>query len=170
MKKLRRRIEKVKGLCVGLDLHKRFIQVGVLDEQGDEIMAEQIASNEQAVRALIDRMSASGQPGPVSVAMEASGCFTGLTPGYRASGGRVQKKKIAREGSSHVRWALTRAVLACSRCKHGPGVSLWQWVMKMSRRKPKKAAMVAAARKLAEGVWRLFAWGEQFDLRRMFPA
>lgn len=364
MKKLRGRVEKVKGLCVGLDLHKKFIQVSVLDERGDEIMAERIASTEQAVTALIEGLSSRGLP--LSVALEASGCFvwvydlligllgrssvrvaapskvkviaesgektdagdawwlgyllqegrlpeafvaegdlrdlriacrelrrvtdtrsdvmrrmrshlaqlgwsfarsdwasqagrqrieslvararaehgvrgeaiarlwgqigtwteevgywtdrveqlsrkfdqiklladelpgvgavvgaviwselsdpsryasakgyakaTGLTPGYRESGGRRQKKHILRDGSSYVRWALTRAVLACSRCRRGVGVAVWQWVLKMSRRKPKKAAMVAAARKLAEGVWRLFALGESFDLRRMFPA
>jgi len=95
---------------------------------------------------------------------------TGLTPGYRESGGRRSRQKITREGSAHVRWALTRAVLACSRCKRGPGVAVHQWVQKQSRRKPKKAAMVAAARKLAEGVWRLFVLGEAFDLRRAFPA
>lgn len=95
---------------------------------------------------------------------------TGLTPGYRESGGKRSKQKITREGSAHVRWALTRAVLACSRCQHGPGVTLWRWVDKQSRRKPKKAAMVAAARKLAEGIWRLFRLGEAFDLRRAFPA
>lgn len=94
---------------------------------------------------------------------------TGLTPGYRESGGRRRGGKITREGSAHVRWALTRAVLACSRCRRGPGLAVRGWVARMSRRKPKKAAMVAAGRKLAEGVWRLFALGEAFDLTRAFP-
>lgn len=95
---------------------------------------------------------------------------TGLTPGYRESGGRRSKLKITREGSAHVRWALTRAVLACLRCQRGPGLAVRRWVEKQSRRKSKKAAMVAAARKLAEGVWRLFALGEAFDLARAFGA
>ena len=95
---------------------------------------------------------------------------TGLTPGYRESGGRRTGQSITRMGSAHVRWALTRAVLACLRCQRGPGVAVKRWVQKQSRRKPKKAAMVAAARKLAEGVWRLFKLGEAFDLRRAFPA
>jgi len=94
---------------------------------------------------------------------------TGLTPGYRESGGRRSGGRITRQGSSHVRWALTRAVLACMRCKRGPGVAVKTWVQQRSRRKPKKAAMVAAARKLAEGVWRLFHLGQAFDLRRAFP-
>ena len=43
MKKLRRRVEKFNGLCVGLDLHKKFIQVSVLDELGDEIEADALS-------------------------------------------------------------------------------------------------------------------------------
>lgn len=94
---------------------------------------------------------------------------TGLTPGYRESGGRRKGGAITREGSAHVRWALTRAVLACLRCRQGPGVAVQLWVQKQSRRKPKKAAMVAAARKLAEGIWRWRHTGEGFDLTRSFP-
>lgn len=93
---------------------------------------------------------------------------TGLTPGYRESGGRRAAGRITRQGSAHVRWALTRAVLACSRCMGGPGLAVKRWVERQSRRKPKKAAMVAAARKLAEGIWRLLKLGEAFDLRRAF--
>lgn len=93
---------------------------------------------------------------------------TGLTPGYRESAGRRVKKTITREGSSHVRWALTRAIVACQRCKQGAGVWVKTWVSKMKRRKSMKATIVAAGRKLAEAVWRLFALGEAFDLARAF--
>lgn len=366
MKKLRRRVEKFNGLCVGLDLHKAFIQVSVLDGQGDEVAAERVASDEASLTALFDRLSSVADGRPPRVVMEASGCFvwvydllkarlgpgavkvaapskvkaiaqagektdasdawwlaylahegrlpeafvaegdlrelriasrelrsvtdersdlmrrlrshlaqlgaafaksawsseagrrriealvreaetthglrgeaiarlwlrvqamnqevehwarrvgelsesfdqvallddqlpgvgpilaaivwselgdprryqsakayakaTGLTPGYRESGGRRQKKAITREGSAHVRWALTRAIIGCMRCRQGPGVAVKAWVQKMSRRKPKKSAIVAAARKLAEATWRLFTLGEAFDLRRAFPA
>ena len=93
---------------------------------------------------------------------------TGLTPGYRESAGRRRQGKVTREGSAHVRWALTRAVRACMRCKHGPGLAVKAWVHRMSRRKTTKAATVAAARKLAEGIWRLFAYGEAFDVSQAF--
>lgn len=93
---------------------------------------------------------------------------TGLTPGYRESAGRRSKHKMMREGSPLVRWALTRAVLSCLRCKQGAGVWVKHWVRRMGKRKPAKAAIVAAARKLAEAVWRLFALGEAFDLARSF--
>jgi hypothetical protein len=79
-------------------------------------------------------------------------------------------QSITRHGSRLGRWALTRSVLACMRCKKGPGVQVKAWVLKqVSRQKAKRKVIVAAARKMAEGVWRLFAWGEAFDLRRAFP-
>ena len=93
---------------------------------------------------------------------------TGLTPGYRESAGRRKSKGITREGSAHVRWALTRAVLACMRCRQGPGLAVRRWVDARLRRRSKKDAMVAAARKLAEGIWRLFHLGEAFDVTRAF--
>lgn len=94
---------------------------------------------------------------------------TGLTPGYRESGGRKSRGKITRMGSAHVRWALTRAVLSCTRCTKDPaGLAVRHWLSRAEQRKPKNAAMVAAARKLAEAVWRLFALGEAFDLHRAF--
>jgi transposase len=96
---------------------------------------------------------------------------TGLTPGYRKTGGRTQVLSITREGSPLARWAFTRAVLACLRCKKGPGLAVRRWVEKqVARQKVKRKVIVAAARKLAEGVWRLLAWDEAFDLKRAFPA
>ena len=93
---------------------------------------------------------------------------TGATPGYRESGGRRSHKGITRCGSSHVRWALTQAVMGCLRCKKGPGLAVKAWVHRMARRKNTKVAIVAAARKLAECIWRLFNLGEAFDLTRAF--
>lgn len=94
---------------------------------------------------------------------------TGLTPGYRESGGRRHGGVITRQGSAHVRWALTRAVLSCRRCTRGPGLAVRQWIDKRcDRGKPLKLAMVAAARKLATSIWRLVNLGEAFDLTRCF--
>lgn len=94
---------------------------------------------------------------------------TGLTPGERESGGKAQKVGITRAGSRHARWAFTRAVISCLRCKRGTGQRVRQWVEARAKYKPKCKVIVAAARKLAEGVWRLFALGEAFDLGRAFP-
>lgn len=93
---------------------------------------------------------------------------TGLTPGYRESAGRRSGLKMTRAGSGLARWALTRAVVSCLRCKGGDGLWVKTWVTRLRRRKSMKAAVTAAARKLAESVWRLFALGESFDLSRCF--
>lgn len=94
---------------------------------------------------------------------------TGLTPGYRESGGNGVKTGITRQGSRHARWAFTRAVISCMRCKSGDGLQIRKWVEERAKYKPKKKVIVAAARKLAEGVWRLFALGEVFNLAKAFP-
>ena len=94
---------------------------------------------------------------------------TGLTSGYRHSGGKTQNIAMTREGSPHARWALTRAVISCMRCKKGAGAQIRAWIVQRSQHRVKKKMIVAAARKLAEGVWRLFAMGEAFDLRRALP-
>lgn len=94
---------------------------------------------------------------------------TGLTPRNRSTGGKKLKGPITKEGSEHARWAFTRAAVACLRCKKGAGVVIGDWVRQRMRHKPKKMVLVAAARKLAEGVWRLFNYGEVFDLKKAFP-
>lgn len=97
---------------------------------------------------------------------------TGMTPANRKSGGKVQAVSITREGSRLARWALTRSIIACTRCtKKAAGVQVRKWVERQTaRNKPKRKVIVAAARKMAEGVWRLIKWGEVFDLKRAFPA
>ncbi|MEN8152371.1 MAG: IS110 family transposase [Planctomycetota bacterium] len=100
---------------------------------------------------------------------KAFACATGLVPNYRESGGRKMPAKMSRAGSRHARWALTRAIIGCSRCKRGPGVMVTRWVNRRLRHRPKKHVRVAAARKLAEGIWRLFSLGEEFDLAKAFP-
>jgi transposase len=100
---------------------------------------------------------------------KAYACATGLVPGYRESGGRRSPVGMTRAGSAWARWAFTRAVIGCLRCRRGPGVAVRRWVHHRCQSKPKKKVIVAAARKLAEGVWRLFALGECFDLARAFP-
>lgn len=94
---------------------------------------------------------------------------TGLAPGYRESGGHRTPMGMSRAGSAPARWAFTRAVIACMRCRRGPGRNVKYWVLRRAKTRPKKKVIVAAARKLAEGVWRLFALGEEFDLAKAFP-
>ncbi len=100
---------------------------------------------------------------------KAYACATGLVPGYRESGGHRTPMGMSRAGSGRARWAFTRAVISCLRCRTGPGVSVKYWVLRRCRAKPKRKVIVAAARKLAEGIWRLFNYGEGFDLAQAFP-
>lgn len=97
--------------------------------------------------------------------------YTGLTPGERSSGGRTAFGRISREGSTHLRWALTQAAMACTRARRGPGLAVGDWIRSRQRRTGMKGKMrCAAARKLAESVWRLFHYGECFDAGRAFGA
>lgn len=157
-------------------------QIGVLGRQVRFWRARVVELSRAlpAVKALIDNLPGFGEVVAGSVVAElgeparyysqkAYAKATGLTPGYRETGGKSMPVKITRQGSRHARWAFTRAVLACMRCKRGVGVQIKEWVRRRTQYKPKRKIIVAAARKLAEGVWRLFALGEVFDLGRAFP-
>jgi len=100
---------------------------------------------------------------------KALACFTGLTPSNRSTDGNQRKGAITREGSEHLRWALTQAAMGCLRSRSGPGLAAGNWIRAKERRMGCKAkARAAGARKLAESIWRLFHWGECFDARRPF--
>lgn len=100
---------------------------------------------------------------------KAYGRYTGLTPSERSSAGKTRFGKISREGNSQLRWALTTAVSACLRTRQGTGVAVRNWVRAREKRLGScKKAIGAAARKLAEAIWRLFQLGECFDLERIF--
>lgn len=131
-----------------------------------KIMSDEIAGIGNIIAATV--IGELGSP-PRFYAASAYAKATGLTPGYRESGGKSAPTGITRQGSRHARWAFTRAVISCLRCKSGDGFQIRMWVEERSKYKPKKKVIVAAARKLAEATWRLFALGEAFDLARAFP-
>ena len=100
---------------------------------------------------------------------KAYGGYTGLTPTDRSTGGRTIHGGIDRAGSPHLRWALTQMAMACLRTRRGPGVAVGNWIRaKQKRMSIKGKARCAAARKLAESIWRLFHYGECFDPARPF--
>jgi len=102
---------------------------------------------------------------------KAYACYTGLTPSERSSAGQQHYGGITKEGSPALRWALVQAVMGCLRCKRGAGVHIGHWVRGMQKKLgSKKKGHVAGARKLAEGIWRLFALGEAFDVGKPFGA
>lgn len=93
--------------------------------------------------------------------------YAGITPGDRSTGGRTIHGPITRQGSRYLRWALTQAAMACLRARGGAGKAIGDWIRAHERR-GRGRARVAAARKLAEGIWRFFTWGECFDAARPF--
>ena len=100
---------------------------------------------------------------------KALGCYAGLTPSDHSTSGRTLHGGITREGSPHLRWALTQAAMACLRARSGPGLAAGHWIRAKEKRMGIKAkARAAGARKLAEGIWRLFHHGECFDPARPF--
>jgi transposase len=94
--------------------------------------------------------------------------YAGLTPSSRTS--IIQNHgSITREGSEHLRWALTQVAMACTRARRGPGLAVGDWIRTKERRMGNKSkARTAAARKIAESIWRLFHLGERFDAARAF--
>ena len=95
--------------------------------------------------------------------------YTGLTPSNRSTDGNSRPGGITREGSEHLRWALTQAAMGCLRSRSGAGLAVGNWIRRKERRMACKAkARAAGARKLAESLWRLFHWGECFDPAKPF--
>lgn len=111
-----------------------------------------------------------GETGSVQrfLSPKALGRFTGLTPSERSTGGVHIHGGITREGSRYLRWALVQAVVHCMRCKRGPGLAIGDWTRARARKIGRGKSRVAAARKLAESIWRLFHWGERFDVAKPF--
>lgn len=99
---------------------------------------------------------------------KALGRFTGLTPSDRSTGGEQIHGGITREGSKTLRWALMEAVTHCYLARRGVALAVADWTRAKAQRLGALKARVAAARKLAESIWRLFHWGECFDASKPF--
>jgi transposase len=148
-------------------------------EEWEEVI-EELAESFPAVRTLKAEMPGVGptlaavlvaELGPMErfTSAKAMGRFAGLTPSDRSSAGKTRYGSITREGSEHLRWALTQAAMACTRSRSGPGLAAGNWIRAKQRRMGSKGkARVAAARKIAESIWRLFHWGECFDPAKPF--
>ena len=97
------------------------------------------------------------------------GGYTGLVPSDRSSAGKTRHGKCTKAGSPFLRWALVEAVVACQKVRKGNGLVIGNWVRRHQKRLgDKKRAQCAAARKLAEAIYRLFEYGECFDVKRAF--
>ena len=91
---------------------------------------------------------------------KAFACATGLTPSDQSTSGKTIHGSISREGSPHLRWALTQAAMGCLRSRSGAGLAAGNWIRAKEKRMGIKAkARTAGGRKLAEAIWRLFSYG-----------
>ena len=99
---------------------------------------------------------------------KALGRFTGMTPKERSTGGVQIQGGITREGSRALRWALMEAVAHCFLASKGAALAVADWTRSKAKRLGKLKARVAAARKLAESIWRLIHCGETFDAAKPF--
>lgn len=168
--------ERAHALRAGLEEIDQVSAVITTWDKRVAIIAEELP----AVRAIEQHMPGAGtilastivaESGPIERfhTAKAFGKYTGLTPSERSSGGRTQHGGISREGSAYLRWALTQMAMTCTRCKHGAGLAAGDWIRKKQKRMGNKGkARCAAARKLAESIWRLFKYGECFDAARPF--
>ncbi len=145
-----------------------------------EAVIEELAKDLPVVRTLREEMPGVGRALSAVIAAELGpierfhspkkmGRYTGLTPSDRSSAGRHAPGSITREGSGHLRWALTQAAMGCLRSRSGPGLAAGNWIRaKEQRMGCKGKARVAGARKLVESIWRLIHWGERFDAAKPF--
>lgn len=135
------------------------------DVEGVETLAREIPGVGRVLAATI-----LGETGPIRrfASPKALGRFTGLTPEDRSTGGEQIHGPMTREGSPHLRWALTQAVMHCNLSRHNPHLAVREWVRAKAKKVGRKKALVAGARKMAESIWRLFHWGEAFDPTKPF--
>ncbi len=167
--------------CRGLALREEVATIEVLDAKVGrwEAELERLCKDLPAAQTLAREMpgvgpvlaaTILGETGAVGrfPSPKALGRFTGLTPSERSTGGEEIHGPITREGSRYLRWALVQAVVHCVLAKRGAAYAVGRWTRARERRLGRLKARVAAARKLAESIWRLFHLGEAFDACKPF--
>ncbi len=167
-----------RGLALSSCLDELDYQNAVIEEWDEVIQA--ISAGLPAVQRIAEEIPGLGTVLASTVVAEAGdiqrfhsakafACATGLTPSDQSTSGKTIHGGISREGSPHLRWALTQAAMGCLRSRSGPGLAAGNWIRAKQKRMGIKAkARAAGGRKLAETIWRLFHYGECFDPARPF--
>jgi transposase len=170
--------ESVRGRALRSCLDELNYQNAVIDEWDEVVQA--IVVDLPAVQRIADEIPGVGTVLASTIVAEAGdikrfhspkafACATGLTPIDCSTSGKTTHGGISREGSPHLRWALTQAAMGCLRSRSGAGLAVGNWIRARQKRMGIKAkARAAAGRKLAETIWRLFHYGELFDPARPF--
>ncbi len=93
--------------------------------------------------------------------------YVGLDPRTEQSGQRQYRRGISKQGDPEIRRVLFMAVLGGIRGQNG----LREFYDRLvARGKPKKVALIAAARKLLTWAWAVFRSGQPFDAARVSAA
>lgn len=93
--------------------------------------------------------------------------FVGLDPQPYQSGSSVRKRStLSRRGDATLRWRLFMSALGGLRSKRSDDPLRLFYQRLVSRGKPKKVALVAAARKILIWAWAVFQTGAEFDPQR----
>lgn len=83
--------------------------------------------------------------------------WLGLCPQHQSSAGKIKSRRV-RRGAHRAGRALRLAVQACCRAQHALGA----FYRRIQSRSGAGKAIVATARKLAERVYRLLRYGEEY--------
>jgi transposase len=87
--------------------------------------------------------------------------YLGLTPGENSSSSRVQRTRITKAGSPHMRWLLVQAAWSTRRC--APNHPIVRWATKVAERRGNQIASVALARKLAGILFAIWRDSSKYD-------
>jgi transposase len=91
---------------------------------------------------------------------EAVACFAGLVPRESASGGRIQRGPITKEGSPYLRWIMVQAALHADKSPR-----LQRLHNRVAQRRGPLRARVAVAREMLEIAWHLLRTDREYEER-----
>jgi transposase len=91
---------------------------------------------------------------------EAVACFAGLVPRERASGGRIERGPITKEGSPYLRWIMVQAALHA-----GKSPRLQRLHERVAQRRGPLRARVAVAREMLEIAWHMLRTDRPYEER-----
>ena len=137
---------------MGIDHHKQYSHITVLNEKGEVIKAERVWNSRQEVKeflsglvsteiAEIERFSTDSQ----------LHSYAGVIPSTHASGDRLYHGRLVQRGNKWLRWAAVEAVWPAVRSDF----DIRLYYQRMKKRKGANSAKVATARRLLTIIYRV---------------
>ena len=153
--------------------------LGVLEELGTRVAAVEEQIGQQAVKnrtvELLDTLPGVALFGALLIAAEigawkrfpsgeALACFAGLVPSEESSGGRTQRGRITKEGSSYLRWIMVQAALHADQSPR-----LKRLYDRVRERRGPMKARVAVAREMVVIAWHMLRTDTPYEERPPQP-